>query len=67
MLEIGVDDYRSLKMWLDFFKNANVYGIDINEKHYEYKRGHIFKADQSKKKDLQKVVKKIGKMYVYNR
>lgn len=61
ILEIGVDDLRSLKMWLDFFPNANIYGIDINKKDFTYSRGSIFKADQSKKKDLEKVVKKIGK------
>ena len=61
ILEIGVDNLRSLKMWLDFFKNANIYGIDINKKDYEYNRGCIFQGDQSKKKDLQKIVKKIGK------
>jgi hypothetical protein len=61
ILEIGVDDLRSLKMWLDFFKNATIYGIDINKKDFEYNRGCIFQGDQSKKKDLQKIVKKIGK------
>jgi hypothetical protein len=61
VLEIGVDDLRSLKTWLDFFPNANIYGMDINKKDYTYTRGSIFQGDQSKKKDLQKVVKKIGK------
>jgi hypothetical protein len=61
MLEIGVDNYRSLKMWLDFFPNANIYGMDIHKKYYNYTRGCIFEGDQSKKKDLQKIVKKIGK------
>jgi demethylmacrocin O-methyltransferase len=61
VLEIGVDDLRSLKMWLDFFPNANIYGMDINKKDYQYERGCIFQGDQSKKKDLEKIVKKIGK------
>jgi hypothetical protein len=61
VLEIGVDDLRSLKMWLDFFPNASIYGLDINEKEFNYERGTIFKGDQSKKTDLKKVVKKIGK------
>jgi hypothetical protein len=61
ILEVGVDDLRSLKMWLDFFPNANIYGVDINKKDFTYSRGSIFKADQSKKKDLEKVVKKTGK------
>jgi hypothetical protein len=59
VLEIGVDDLRSLKMWLDFFPNASIYGLDINEKKFDYERGTIFKGDQSKKTDLPKVVKKI--------
>ena len=61
MLEIGVDDLRSIKMWLDFFPNANIYGMDINEKNYNYDRGSIFKADQSIKNDLVNIVTKIGK------
>ena len=62
ILEIGVDDVKSIKMWLDYFPNANIYGLDINKKDFtEYKRGSIIKGDQSKKKDLQKIVKKIGK------
>jgi hypothetical protein len=61
VLEIGVDDLRSLKMWLDFFPNAKIYGVDINDKNYKYERGEIFKANQSKKTDLKKIVKKIGK------
>ena len=61
VLEIGVDDLRSLKTWLNFFPNANIYGLDINEKKYDYKRGEIFKGDQTKKTDLKKIVKKIGK------
>jgi hypothetical protein len=48
-------------MWLDFFKNANIYGIDINDKDFIYKRGQIFKGDQSNKNDLENVVNKIGK------
>jgi hypothetical protein len=61
VLEIGVDNYSSIKMWLDFFKNANIYGIDINKKDFNYQRGEIFRGDQSKISDLKKVVKKIGK------
>ena len=61
MLEIGVDELRSLKMWLDYFPNATIYGMDIHKKEYTYNRGMIFQGDQSKKKDLKKVVKNIGK------
>lgn len=56
--EIGVDAGRSLNTWNDFFTNAKIYGMDINLE-YEHKKGTIFKGDQSKKKDLQKIVKTI--------
>jgi len=29
LLEIGIDKGASIRMWLDYFINANVYGIDI--------------------------------------
>lgn len=61
VLEIGLDNLKSLKMWLDFFPNANIYGLDINDINYKYDRGTIFKGDQSKKKDLINIVKIIGK------
>ena len=32
ILEIGVKRGMSLKLWKDYFKNATVYGIDIDEK-----------------------------------
>ena len=56
--EIGVDAGRSLNTWNDFFTNAKIYGMDINLE-YEHKKGKIFKGDQSKKKDLEKIVKNI--------
>ena len=59
-LEIGVDQGRSLKTWNHFFHNANIYGIDIDSE-YNHEKGKVFKADQSKLKDLKKVVKDIGK------
>ncbi len=31
ILEIGIYDGESLRMWRDLFPNSNVYGIDINE------------------------------------
>jgi len=30
ILEIGVQRGGSIKLWADYFKNANIYGIDIN-------------------------------------
>lgn len=32
LLEIGIDKGGSLKMWLQYFQYANIYGIDISDK-----------------------------------
>ena len=56
--EIGVDAGRSLKLWNEFFPNANIYGMDINHS-YNHEKGKIFKGDQSKKTDLKKIIKEI--------
>lgn len=47
--EIGVQTERSLRMWEEFFPNATIYGIDIDEecRRYEGGRRKIFIGDQS--------------------
>lgn len=43
----------SLKMWYDFFPNAQIYGIDVNECSYlDNDRVRTFVADQGNVKDL---------------
>ena len=32
ILEIGINDGSSLKMWYDYFPNANIYALDIDDK-----------------------------------
>lgn len=34
ILEIGIHDGSSLKMWYDYFPNASIYGLDIDNKDY---------------------------------
>lgn len=54
MLEIGIEKHHSLKLWLDYFPHAFIYGIDIGFE-LEQDRVRVFKADQSSKADLMKV------------
>lgn len=46
MIEIGIDHYRSIKLWQKYFPESFIYGLDIGfvgkDKNYE-----IFKCDQS--------------------
>lgn len=60
MIEIGIQEFNSLQMWLNLFKNIYVYGFDknieINDDRY-----NIFKGDQSNEEDLNKFTKIINK------
>ncbi len=55
MLEVGVEHFKSIDMWKAYFPLAKIYGIDIN-KEYRDDRICVFKADQSSREQLNKVV-----------
>lgn len=47
----------SLKMWSDYFRNGNVYGIDINSSdHLASERIHTFVADQGNREDMRRFI-----------
>jgi len=51
----------SLRMWRDFFPNAQIYGADIlPEAMFEDERIETFLCDQTKKEDLEKLIEKTG-------
>lgn len=58
MIEIGINHYRSLKLWEKYFPSTYIYGLDIGfsdkKNHYE-----IFKCDQSNLDELTKISDKI--------
>lgn len=58
ILEIGIDQKKSLQLWLDYFQNAFIYGIDISFS-LETDRIKIIKADQSSSHELRRVVQEI--------
>ena len=62
MLEIGVKDGRSLRMWQEYFPNAFIYGMDINpaSKAHEDGRIKIIIGDQNDDEDLQHIKNEIG-------
>lgn len=66
MIEIGVDQFKSIDMWKHYFPKAFIYGIDINVQ-YEDARIKIFKIDQSKLDQLQSIKSQlIHPIYVIN-
>lgn len=53
ILEIGVNDGSSLKIWYDYFPNAIIYGLDIDDKtQYNNDRISCGILDQSEKEHL---------------
>jgi len=52
ILEIGVDNFKSIDMWKSYFPHAFIYGIDI-DKEYKGERIHIFRTDQSNINNLE--------------
>lgn len=53
VLEIGVKDGASLRMWADYFPGAKIYGMDIKPAPLNDDRIFAFFGDQSKEADLQ--------------
>jgi len=53
IIEIGMDEYKSLHMWLAYFPKAFIYGLDIG-KSSKGDRYLVYKADQN---DISELVK----------
>ena len=68
VLEIGVGGYSdpgsggsSLRMWKAYFRNGNIYGLDMHDKRsLQEDRIKIFQGDQSDERFLRGMVEQIG-------
>ena len=61
IVEIGVENGNSLKMWSEYFPKAKIYGIDINDKSiYNTDRITCYQCDQSDSNKLLKTMDLIG-------
>ena len=58
LLEIGVDNGDSLRIWREYFINANICGIDIDKKNFTINDTEILIGDQSDYKFLQLLIDK---------
>lgn len=58
LIEIGIAEENSLKMWMDAFPNMYIYGIDIGKEDKNDKYT-IFKIDQSSENQLKSILDKI--------
>lgn len=58
LLEIGIDKGDSLRIWRDFFPNANICGLDIDKKEFKINGVEFFFGDQSDKNFLKLITDK---------
>ena len=61
ILEIGVDNGDSLRIWREYFSQANICGIDIDKKDFIIENVSILQGDQSDKLFLESIIKKYKK------
>lgn len=61
VLEIGVLNGDSVRMWEEYFPKAQIFGIDIQDtSEHETERIRTFVADQANRKQLSQFIKKYG-------
>jgi len=60
MIEIGIENKFSLNLWLNYFSNTFIYGMDINFS-CQGDRYNIYKGDQSNIKDIEQFIEYITK------
>jgi hypothetical protein len=63
IVEIGVQGSESINLWLDYFPNSHIYGLDIDKKEFNNPNVDLFVCDQSKLSDLQLVSSKFNPNY----
>ena len=61
ILEIGVDKGDSLRLWREYFTNANICGLDIDKKDFSIEGVEIYQGDQNDKFLINEIAKKHGK------
>jgi demethylmacrocin O-methyltransferase len=61
LLEIGVGEGGSLRMWRDYFAKGKVYGLEIDRrKHFDASAITVFKGSQSDERLLAKIASDAG-------
>ena len=58
ILEIGIENGDSLRIWREFFPKANICGIDIEKKNFTIEKTDILQGDQSDHNFLKSLINK---------
>lgn len=60
LLEIGIHQTESIKLWRGYFNDVSIHGIDIDEKQFDDPNVKLYKVDQSQETDLRKFAKTVN-------
>ena len=63
LLEIGIHETESLKLWKGYFKQIRLCGIDIDKKKFADADVDLFQVDQSKKVELKKFKQRVEREF----
>jgi hypothetical protein len=64
MIEIGAAEGCSLRMWREWMPKAKIYALDTSEYTHDDEGITVFKGDQSKTEDLEKLVQDVGNFHL---
>lgn len=53
ILEIGIDETESIKLWNEYFTDVEIHGIDIEQKKFDSSKVKLFCIDQSNEYQLE--------------
>jgi hypothetical protein len=60
LLEVGVEHALSIRIWLEYFPNAHIYGVDCNPCGFQHERFQFLQGDQSSPDFWKLFVEKFG-------
>ena len=63
LLEIGVHETESMRLWPAYFKKVFVHGLDIDEKKFDGPNVKIHQVDQSSEDQLKEFARGIGEQF----
>lgn len=65
IMEIGIWEGASLRLWQEYFPNSLIYGVDIQEmKQWRHHRIHTYTCDQGDRSQLNDLIDQVGTMNI---
>ena len=63
LLEVGIHETESMRLWRGYFSKLIVHGLDIDEKTFDDPNVELHRVDQSKEGELKAFIKSVGSSF----